>query len=312
MKPVKRIITLLFAIMLLVSVNGCFANNSSSNTPVSTTFVREETLEKTTKTEETSTETSTTAETTTTASVYIVNTNQDNLMLRESPSLDGKVLAGIPKGTKLIVDKESNGWSQVSYNGKIGWVKSDYLLEESQYRETPIDKTAEIQSRIRVFYVRTNTTTADYVEPVVFWRNESNKTIKYIHFEFTPYNAVDDVVQCNIRHYSTHTCSITGPIPKTEQGSYYHVSDLDSEYGECWLLVGNDDDGRVFAYSPGPYWDNFYLSDDDINKTALVYEWENVWYNTDIRRITLDSIIIEYMDGERFYIDNSNINKVFW
>lgn len=51
--------------------------------------------------------------------------------------------------------------------------------------------------------------------------NISKKTIKYIRFECRYYNAVDDVVYCEIRNNSTFTGKVTGPIKYWE---YYSAT----------------------------------------------------------------------------------------
>lgn len=51
--------------------------------------------------------------------------------------------------------------------------------------------------------------------------NVSKKTIKYIRFECQYYNAVDDVVYCEIRNNRTFTGKVTGPIKYWE---YYSAT----------------------------------------------------------------------------------------
>lgn len=50
-----------------------------------------------------------------------------NLNLRESGSLNAKIILTIPKGTKLTVQSVSGIWAKVSYNGKTGYVSTNYL-----------------------------------------------------------------------------------------------------------------------------------------------------------------------------------------
>lgn len=51
-----------------------------------------------------------------------------NLNLRASMSTSSRKLALIPKGGKVtLVMKYSNGWSKVSYNGRTGYVSSQYI-----------------------------------------------------------------------------------------------------------------------------------------------------------------------------------------
>lgn len=58
---------------------------------------------------------------------YIVNTKKDPLRMRSEPSTKSKVLALIPKGTILEVEKTENGWAYTTYNSKKGWCYLSYL-----------------------------------------------------------------------------------------------------------------------------------------------------------------------------------------
>ncbi len=44
------------------------------------------------------------------------------------------------------------------------------------------------------------------------FKNNTDKTIKYASFFFTPYNAVGDVVSCDIKRKSTNGVKFTGPL----------------------------------------------------------------------------------------------------
>lgn len=48
------------------------------------------------------------------------------------------------------------------------------------------------------------------------FKNNTEKTIKYAWFWFTPYNAVGDEVPCTIRQYSTNRVKLTGPVAPGE------------------------------------------------------------------------------------------------
>ena len=56
--------------------------------------------------------------------VYVNTANKKTLNLRAEPN--GMVLAQIPNGTKLEAQSEGE-WSKVGYNGKIGYVKTEFL-----------------------------------------------------------------------------------------------------------------------------------------------------------------------------------------
>ena len=54
-----------------------------------------------------------------------------SLNFRSGPSTSASKIGSIPNGAEVGVISESNGWSKVSYNGKIGYVSSSYLSEKS-------------------------------------------------------------------------------------------------------------------------------------------------------------------------------------
>ena len=57
-----------------------------------------------------------------------VNTESGDLNLREQPNTSSKILAEIPKGTQLdIYASGESGWYKVAYNGKIGYVSSEFI-----------------------------------------------------------------------------------------------------------------------------------------------------------------------------------------
>ena len=52
---------------------------------------------------------------------------------RESQSLSGKLVQNINNGEAVTILSEDNGWFNVTYNGKEGWVVSDYVVENPVY-----------------------------------------------------------------------------------------------------------------------------------------------------------------------------------
>jgi uncharacterized protein YgiM (DUF1202 family) len=49
------------------------------------------------------------------------------LNLRETPSLNARILAKLPRNTRVSVGEQRSGWLLVSALGKVGWVSRDYL-----------------------------------------------------------------------------------------------------------------------------------------------------------------------------------------
>ena len=56
--------------------------------------------------------------------VYVKTANKGSLNLRATPG--GKILVQIPYGTQLEAQSEGE-WSKVEYNGKTGYVKTEFL-----------------------------------------------------------------------------------------------------------------------------------------------------------------------------------------
>lgn len=59
---------------------------------------------------------------------YSVNTN--GLKLRAGAGLDNEVITVLDYGTKLKIDKISDGWGHTYYDGNEGWVSLNYLEKE--------------------------------------------------------------------------------------------------------------------------------------------------------------------------------------
>ena len=77
---------------------------------------------------------------------------------------------------------------------------------------TTID-TSNIKSAIKIKSCKTgNPNTAGGVDLYIAWQNTSKKDIKYITFTVVPYNAVDDIVECDVRDIASFRGKITGPI----------------------------------------------------------------------------------------------------
>lgn len=62
-----------------------------------------------------------------------VNTpNKGTVNLRAEPSTSSKILAQIPYRTELETDFTTLDWSQVTYQGKTGYVMNKYLGESTK------------------------------------------------------------------------------------------------------------------------------------------------------------------------------------
>ena len=130
----------------------------------------------------------------------------------------------------------------------------------------------EVQNIIKVYDVWvSDINSVGGVSMEIGWENTSSKTIKYIHFYVQPYNAVGDIVYCEIRDHAKFRAHSTGPY----NPGY-----------KCYT---------VYQYS---------------GIVSGMY-WENCWYNNTIKYIELYQVRIEYMDGSEVTIGENFIDYVF-
>ena len=64
-----------------------------------------------------------------------------NLNLRTGTSTSNSIILTIPRGGQVTVLSSSNGWSQVTYNGRTGYVSSSYLGSYSNVTSNPAPPT---------------------------------------------------------------------------------------------------------------------------------------------------------------------------
>ena len=157
------------------------------------------------------------------------------------------------------------------------------------------------------------------------YSNNSNKTIKYITWYMTPYNAVGDAVRCSVRGYSQVTGKTTGPIDPfsvkvdtTEklysnphsnsenpfESSYrYTQYYINSGIGTYGTVIQNtvyaDRYNNLFVKQGNDY---LYLTDSEITNDLYSYQraiFECAWYNGTIRSFKVNKAVVEFMDGSK-------------
>jgi len=60
-----------------------------------------------------------------------VNTGESSLRVRQGPGTNYGVLGSITNGSYYPISGKANGWYQISFNGRTGYVSSDYVLVKS-------------------------------------------------------------------------------------------------------------------------------------------------------------------------------------
>lgn len=76
----------------------------------------------------------TTVEETTTMKPVVLYTN-DSVKLREKATTESKELEVLTSGTKLICDGVEGNWKHVKVGNKVGYVRSDFVITEEQYKK---------------------------------------------------------------------------------------------------------------------------------------------------------------------------------
>ena len=179
----------------------------------------------------------------------------------------------------------------------------------------------------------------DGVSPTICFRNNSNKTIKYVTFTIVPFNAVGDRASCTITGRSAVSTRVVGPIAPTkfdktvantvtspsymgDFGPFQAQQQLATDYffgaeernGHRIFL---DKDGNAYyidSYTPasvlagidhsktlGQLDSTTYLTDDELQNAVYcdAVEWDCLWYNGTIDELAVTQAVVEYMDGSK-------------
>lgn len=145
----------------------------------------------------------------------------------------------------------------------------------------------------------------------IYWRNESEKEIKYITFSMEPYNSVGDKIENAVdgETDSKINCRIVGPIPKTVMGKYLkYKENITGIY--LWNKICDSDTDKPYVEQilDG----NYYLTEDDIAKTAIAHYWKDVWNTQQLISVKLVNVKIEYMDGTESNITEDLTGYAIW
>lgn len=61
-----------------------------------------------------------------------VSAQGSGLRVRQGPGTNYPILATVSDGTQYAITGKTNGWYQINYNGRTGYVSADYILEKDQ------------------------------------------------------------------------------------------------------------------------------------------------------------------------------------
>lgn len=191
--------------------------------------------------------------------------------------------------------------SEVESYKKVGWYTNQKDAIASKYPK----------HNIRILYIDADCNSVGGIEPTIVWRNDSGKTIKYIYFTCVPYNAVGDIVSCDITRRTYAKLQSTGPY-KT-----FTNADLEQPWPRPIIyfkrrtepIGGSNGEYSVFAYDDSiRQYKRFPLAQEDLKH---VYNFENswnpIWYNYSVDYINITKVEVVYMDGTSETISNPPI-----
>lgn len=179
------------------------------------------------------------------------------------------------------------------------------------------------------------------VEPTIYFRNNSGKTIKYIDWYLTAYNAVGDPVRCDVSRKSTVIAETVGPIPtfvaspKPSSDIYANTDshvDNDNPFKQYNILsyyindgdnqkaVYSDKNGNFFSHTSdwiiGSNDTYAYLTDDEVRNA--IYDgdckttFEVCWYNTTIDDFRVAKAVVIFMDESKTTVSGSNVYSKYY
>lgn len=135
--------------------------------------------------------------------------------------------------------------------------------EEKQKQEEQKKQQDEINNARNIIRVKKITTSkpnsAGGVDLYITWTNKSNKTIKYVTFKVTPYNAVGDAQYCAIRNYSQVSVQVTGPInsgktygdDKVWENAWYNNTITNAKLNEIDIIYMDNSTDTIDSNSVG-------------------------------------------------------------
>lgn len=186
---------------------------------------------------------------------------------------------------------------------------------------TPALTKDEVQNVIAIAGAKiTKINSADGVDVKVFWRNNSDKDIKYITFKLEIYNAVNDVIADSISGKSVFNCQLTGPVEPFQNIIDSIISGEDTlEY--LWCSYNMDDviyDDNLGLCYCGPNIDpstgvreRFAIPVEDYDIMTTDTEWETIMYNKTANTVKIIGVSIEYMDGTTFDLSEEDVELAY-
>ncbi len=171
--------------------------------------------------------------------------------LREDPNNFSRPIFSVKEGDSVEVLDADPEFLKCLFRGEIGYIAIDYINRDENlvnfYLMKQVEREKEDSARIKEFqldFVRpykekgagltiwnidiTDINSANGVSFRIEWAHLiPDKTVKYVDFYVTPFNAVGDVVNCELRGNRQFKGRVTGPIS-------FHYGTESSEWENAW------------------------------------------------------------------------------
>lgn len=171
---------------------------------------------------------------------------------------------------------------------------------------------------VELGYVSYSKNSADGWTATLWYRNNTNKVIKYYDWYFTLYNRVGDPTEDEITHSSTVHLQIVGPSqPEDEikedisrsEGflNYKYTTKYVSHNGSLCPVKIDFDGNYLIEDDPHDIHTDIYLTADELENRTLEkrISFKNAWYSAVFSYVRLQKVVVTYMDGTTETINGS-------
>lgn len=151
-----------------------------------------------------------------------------------TPASGSSVYFTIPSGTLLDVHAEQNGWYQVTYNGKTGWVCGQYT---ATYTKPNVDP-GKPQSAADLAYSYLGKTTKNLVGTLPYLQDLSGYAGTNNGYDLNCANFVSAILQ-NCSLLNSHQINVSGVRKACTDFGYRIIDKSNAKPGDVWCNSGH-------------------------------------------------------------------------
>lgn len=186
------------------------------------------------------------------------------------------------------------------------------MADASLRKKLDLSHTGSISDKIDIaaaYYSGSNSVNG--VSMGVYWRNNTGKTINYIHFLTRVYDLNGNMLSDEISGKTLCDCYAKGPFAPYETDGYYYIGsyEISGITVPSFALTHFDKDIGRYNYS---FWDEkLYIAPENEEYLYNESHWSAFMYNGRAASVGIDEVLIEYSDGtqERIYSPNIGVKN---